>query len=44
MDGERIEITHKASDRNIFSKGALHAAVWIKNKDPGLYSMIDVLE
>jgi 4-hydroxy-tetrahydrodipicolinate reductase len=40
---ERIELTHKAEDRMIFARGALHAAVWAKQQKPGLYSMADVL-
>lgn len=43
-DSERIELTHKASDRKIFAKGALRAALWSKGKAPELYSMIDVLD
>ncbi|MBI1300765.1 MAG: 4-hydroxy-tetrahydrodipicolinate reductase [Alphaproteobacteria bacterium] len=43
-DGERLEITHKAADRSLFAKGALKAAVWCKDKEPGLYSMRDVLD
>lgn len=44
-EGERIELTHKASDRSIFAKGALRAARWglDRLKTPGLYSMQDVL-
>ncbi len=42
-DGERLELTHKADDRNIFSKGAIKAALWGRDKKPGLYSMADVL-
>jgi len=41
--GERIEITHKASSRDTFARGALRAALWIKDKKPGLYDMQDVL-
>ena len=41
--GERIEITHKASSRMTFAKGAIRAAKWIKNKKNGLYDMPDVL-
>lgn len=41
---ERIELTHKAEDRMIFARGALHAAMWARDKKPGLYSMMDVLE
>jgi 4-hydroxy-tetrahydrodipicolinate reductase len=40
---ERIELTHKAADRMIFARGALHAALWARNQKPGLYSMADVL-
>ncbi|RDV04101.1 4-hydroxy-tetrahydrodipicolinate reductase [Undibacter mobilis] len=40
---ERIELTHKAEDRMIFARGALHAALWAKKQKPGLYSMMDVL-
>lgn len=41
--GERLEITHKASSRLTFAKGAVHAAQWLNGKEPGLYSMVDVL-
>jgi 4-hydroxy-tetrahydrodipicolinate reductase len=40
---ERIELTHKAEDRMIFARGALHAALWARDQKPGLYSMADVL-
>jgi 4-hydroxy-tetrahydrodipicolinate reductase len=40
---ERIELVHKAEDRMIFARGALHAALWARNQKPGLYSMMDVL-
>jgi 4-hydroxy-tetrahydrodipicolinate reductase len=40
---ERIELTHKAEDRMIFARGALHAAMWASRQKPGLYSMMDVL-
>jgi 4-hydroxy-tetrahydrodipicolinate reductase len=40
---ERIELTHRAEDRLIFARGALHAALWARGKKPGLYSMADVL-
>jgi 4-hydroxy-tetrahydrodipicolinate reductase len=40
---ERIELTHKATDRMIFARGALHAAKWTRGRAPGLYSMLDVL-
>jgi len=41
--GERIELTHRATDRTIFAAGALKAAKWVANREPGLYSMQDVL-
>ena len=41
--GERIEITHKASSRDNFARGALKAALWLKGKPAGLYDMQDVL-
>ena len=41
--GERIEITHKASSRDTFARGALRAALWLSGKRPGLYDMQDVL-
>ena len=40
---ERLELTHKAEDRMIFARGALHAALWARAQKPGLYSMMDVL-
>jgi 4-hydroxy-tetrahydrodipicolinate reductase len=40
---ERLELMHKAEDRMIFARGALHAALWVRNQKPGLYSMMDVL-
>jgi len=40
---ERIELTHRAADRMIFARGALHAALWAARQKPGLYSMMDVL-
>ncbi|MGI9422134.1 MAG: 4-hydroxy-tetrahydrodipicolinate reductase [Hyphomicrobiaceae bacterium] len=42
-DDERIEITHRATDRRIFARGGVKAALWARDKAPGLYSMIDVL-
>jgi 4-hydroxy-tetrahydrodipicolinate reductase len=42
-DGEQIEIAHKATDRALFARGALRAALWGRDKKPGLYSMTDVL-
>lgn len=41
--GERVEITHKASNRLTFANGAVRAAAWIAEQDPGLYDMQDVL-
>ncbi|GAB1257436.1 4-hydroxy-tetrahydrodipicolinate reductase [Aurantivibrio plasticivorans] len=42
-DGERIEITHKASSRMAFARGAVRAAGWLAGKDKGLFDMQDVL-
>ncbi|MDX1756975.1 MAG: 4-hydroxy-tetrahydrodipicolinate reductase [Marinobacter sp.] len=41
--GERIEVTHKASSRMTFAKGAVRAAKWLQGKSAGLYDMQDVL-
>ncbi|HEY3346671.1 MAG TPA: 4-hydroxy-tetrahydrodipicolinate reductase [Nitrospirota bacterium] len=41
--GERIEITHKASSRDVFGRGAVRAAIWVASQKPGLYDMQDVL-
>lgn len=41
--GERIEIVHKASNRDTFAKGAVRAALWIVDRPPGFYDMQDVL-
>lgn len=41
--GERVELTHKASDRGIFARGALRAAQWVVTQRPGVYDMQDVL-
>jgi len=41
--GERIELAHIASDRGIFARGAVRAALWARGKPSGLYSMADVL-
>jgi 4-hydroxy-tetrahydrodipicolinate reductase len=40
---EILELTHRAEDRLIFARGALHAALWARGRKPGLYSMADVL-
>jgi len=42
-EGERIELTHRATDRSIFARGAVKAAIWTKDRVPGLYDMSDVL-
>jgi 4-hydroxy-tetrahydrodipicolinate reductase len=42
--GERIELVHRAHSRDHFARGAATAAAWIVGKEPGLYSMSDVLE
>lgn len=41
--GERLEITHRASDRIAFARGAVRAALWLNNQQPGLYDMQDML-
>lgn len=43
-DGERVEITHKASSRMTFAKGAVRAADWLMRKEEGLFDMQDVLD
>jgi 4-hydroxy-tetrahydrodipicolinate reductase len=42
-ENERIELTHRAEDRQIFARGAVKAALWAHGRPPGLYSMRDVL-
>jgi len=42
-NGERLELTHKASSRETFANGALRAAQWVVKQKPGLYDMLDVL-
>ncbi|WP_294335047.1 4-hydroxy-tetrahydrodipicolinate reductase [uncultured Sphingomonas sp.] len=42
-DGERIELTHRADDRAIFAKGAIRAALWLAGREPGRYTMDQVL-
>ena len=42
-DGERIELTHRATSRDQFGLGALRAARWVMGRSPGLYDMADVL-
>ena len=41
--GERLELTHKASDRSIFARGAIRAAEWLRARPAGVYDMQDVL-
>ena len=41
--GERIELTHRATDRGLFASGAVRAALWAGDQPPGLYTMRDVL-
>lgn len=41
--GERLELTHKAADRRIYARGAVHAARWLEGRQAGLYDMADVL-
>jgi 4-hydroxy-tetrahydrodipicolinate reductase len=41
--GERLELTHRASDRAVFAHGALRAAQWVGSRKPGVYDMQDVL-
>jgi len=43
-EGERVEISHRATNRANFANGALRAAAWLSGRAPGLYSMRDVLE
>lgn len=42
-NGERVELTHKASSRDTFANGALRAAAWVVKQKPGIYDMQDVL-
>jgi 4-hydroxy-tetrahydrodipicolinate reductase len=42
-EGERVELTHLASDRGIFARGAVKAALWGRGRGPGLFAMTDVL-
>ena len=41
--GERLELTHRASDRRIYARGAVRAAQWLHGRPPGLYGMAEVL-
>jgi 4-hydroxy-tetrahydrodipicolinate reductase len=42
--GERLELSHRATNRAIYAKGAVRAARWVVGKPPGLYGMKEVLE
>ena len=42
-EGERVELTHKATNRSVFASGAVRAAIWGTNQNPGFYLMKDVL-
>jgi 4-hydroxy-tetrahydrodipicolinate reductase len=42
--GERLELTHRASNRDLFAHGAVRAAAWIAGKPPGRYGLSDVLQ
>lgn len=42
-DGETVELRHRATDRGIFARGAVKAALWTRGRRPGLYGMADVL-
>lgn len=41
--GERLEISHRCTDRQLFARGGVRAALWTKGRKPGLYTMKDVL-
>ena len=42
-ESERLTLSHNAGNRSLFARGALQAALWARDKKPGLYSMLDVL-
>jgi len=42
FEDETLEISHKATDRSVFAKGAINAGKWLKDKPPGLYTMQDI--
>ena len=42
-DGERVTLAHHAEDRGLFARGAIRAALWVRDQPPGYYSMSDVL-
>src|SRR5690606_39113624 len=41
--GERLELTHRATSREVFAHSAVRAAAWIKSKPPGMYTIADVV-
>jgi len=41
--GERLELTHRATSRSIYAKGAIEAARWVLGRPPGLYGLKEVL-
>jgi 4-hydroxy-tetrahydrodipicolinate reductase len=41
--GERVSVSHQATDRSIFARGALRAASWLVGRAPGRYEMVDVI-
>jgi len=43
-NGERVEISHKATSRKTFARGAVRAAQWVTSRESGLFDMQDVLE
>ncbi|HJT96902.1 MAG TPA: dihydrodipicolinate reductase C-terminal domain-containing protein [Rhodanobacteraceae bacterium] len=43
-EGERVELVHRASDRDVFARGALRAAAWLAGRPPGLYALADIVE
>jgi len=43
-EGERMELGHRAENRDIFARGAVRAALWLKDRPAGLWSMADLLE
>ncbi len=42
-EADRLELTHRASSRDLFARGALRAAKWVSAKSPGIYGMIDMM-
>ncbi|MCY1238542.1 4-hydroxy-tetrahydrodipicolinate reductase [compost metagenome] len=42
-EGEQVTLSHSATDRSIFARGAVTAALWARSQKPGFYSMLDVL-